>query len=706
VQWAAISLDPGASLVSASQWATIAAVFQLGVIAGRVGRARRIFRIVAFCGGLVAVVSLAHQLTGAERVYGWYKPRGDFRVHGVGPLLNPNHLAGYLGFAAILGLGQVLEPKSPTPRMLLGAIVVACVGTALRTGSLGGAGALALGIVLLFAMLGVRWWMRRESPGFSISGALATGAALVGGGAVLAWLGWDRRMLEEMSSLNVAKARLLSWSLPMVKDFAVTGVGRGAFESTFEAYRPAVGTNVSFTHPENFVVQWAAEWGVVGVVGLALLAYLLRPTREHVRTPSNAGAAAAAAALLIQNLADFSLELAGPAIALAVVLGALAGQQRRIGRRAVAQVDRRMRDVAAPIVVLAFASLAAIGGAPDLQAAREAARMALVESDDALATEGMIEAYMRRFPADYYFPLLGAELAERRAADPTRWVQRALERAPNVGRVHLVLARILARRNATTQAMLELRTAVELEPPLDTTVGTTAVRWSADPLVLARAVPDIPVGVRVFEAMTEAATKRGDDRLAEALDGYALERFPDAAVVRMRIVQRLQSRLVSGTCEDREACITALRQHAAYLIESSPDSSQGDVVNARVSLAQGDADAARGALRSACNKPRDRQPCLAALAEIEEADLLPAVIERSAAMSCGSPAACAATYDWASGIFASRNLWAQAYGAAAKAARTQPSAERWSRAAAFAARAGMPGEQSAAEREGARMQRR
>jgi len=712
LSWGSISLDPKASLVSASQWATVAAAFQFGVLGGRVGRARRMFRMVFFCGGVLALVSVAHQLVGAHKVFGIYEPHSDFKAHGVGPLLNPNHLAGYLSFAALLGLGQVLEPRAPMPRALVAAVVVACIGVGLRTASLGGAAALALGLVVFFAILIVRWWTRGDRAGFSMGTAAATAVALAGAGITLAWFGWDRRMFSELSTVNAGKARMISWSWPLVDDYVRTGVGRGAFESAFESYRPIVGTNVSFTHPENFILQWVAEWGFVGLVALVALAWLLRPRRAHFRTPANVGATAAAVALLAQNLADFSLELAGPAIALAVVLGALAGQSPR--RRDDASSKRtgvgwrRGAPWVVPAGALAFGVVALIFGAPDLTDARANLRDVVVAANDSSAAadaQSKLEAAMRSRPADYYFPMLGAQLAENTGADPTPWVQRALERGPSIGRIHLLLARILARRHATGQAMLELRTAAEMELPLRTTTGEMAPHWSSDIDMLTRAVPDAPEGIDVFNAMSLTVLARGDKILAAKLDARALEQFPDAVPTRMRVVQRLREEIASKTCESEDACIAELAMHGTFLVDRYPDSAQGDIVLAQASVARGDTKTAREDLRAACKKPHYKLECLQELAVLEEPSALGNLVDRYLALGCANPTSCAGAYDWASGVYASKDLWAQAYGAAEHAARTAPTKDRWARASSFASRAGLTSEQSTAEREGARLQK-
>src|SRR5207253_733339 len=72
LRWASLSLDPGASVVEALKWATYAAVFaSAAAISAKRGAAWGV--TVVFAGAmLAAVVTVAHGLAGATRVYGLY----------------------------------------------------------------------------------------------------------------------------------------------------------------------------------------------------------------------------------------------------------------------------------------------------------------------------------------------------------------------------------------------------------------------------------------------------------------------------------------------------------------------------------------------------------------------------------------------------------------------------------------------------------
>src|SRR5262249_31967167 len=104
-RWAPISLDPGASLVEVLKWTTYAAAFATAsAVAARHGAA---WGVLAVFGAAVAAAftTLGHGLIGATKVYGLYQPTFPALAWHVGPLLNPNNLAGYLNLGALSGLG-------------------------------------------------------------------------------------------------------------------------------------------------------------------------------------------------------------------------------------------------------------------------------------------------------------------------------------------------------------------------------------------------------------------------------------------------------------------------------------------------------------------------------------------------------------------------------------------------------------------------
>ncbi len=691
VTWGSISLDPGNTSVEAAKWASYACVFYAASSLTRSHGVRACLQIVVFSTVLVALVTLGHQLLEAKKVFGVYQPRGNFPGR-IGPLLNSNHLAGFLNLGALCAVGLALSPQGDAPRWLFATAAIIDVGASLRAASRGGAASLLVGLLLLGVLIAIPSTrsQQKEDRSRRIAGltmVAATGAV----GVALAAFGFDRALWLELASTDTGKMRMAAWFKPMIADYWSFGIGRGAFESAFEAYRPSVSGNTVFTHPENFVAQWISEWGLVGVVALVAFVWLFRPWKLGLlRSVKSAGALAAVVAIAIHNLADFSLEVPGVAIAFFVVLGSLWGNVR--GRGAVAAPAKApFVPVAATASIAVIASVLSLSrGLPSLATARDDVH-ALVSAANqgklpAATAKDAIVANMRRFPAEYYFSLAGADLTFHAGQDPIPWIQRALERGPSIGLTHFILSEYLATRGARSQAFMELGLAAEYEAFLAVPIATTALSWSRDFNELSRVAPGGVAGIAILELM---ASRVKDPELSNRLDEEILVRDPGQRAARARILERLFAKLGSGDCDDRIECEEAIATSSAALSKYLPQSSIGDQYLARFVILDGDPRRARQILREGCLKLEDVSGCLQLQATVEDEEQLPHVLERYVAANCRTNADCAEAYAWMSGLYAGRKSWALAYGAAEKGARKAPNEARWTRAADLAEQAGL-----------------
>src|SRR5690606_10623670 len=153
-------------------------------------------------------------------------------------------------------------------------------------------------------------------------------AALFAAGA-LTVLGADTETWRDLTGTSLDKLQVLTWTLPMIEEHFWFGVGRGAFATTFPAYRQAPG-HVTYHHAESFPVQWVCEWGTpVALVALVAFAWLFRPKR--VLAPRSSLSVALALRVVVwlgRNLLALALEVTGVAVALVIALGALWGHAR------------------------------------------------------------------------------------------------------------------------------------------------------------------------------------------------------------------------------------------------------------------------------------------------------------------------------------------------------------------------------------------
>ena len=710
-RWAPISLDPGASLVEVLKWSTYAAAF-LGAsaVAARHGA---VWGVAAVFGAalLAALATMAHGLVGATRVYGLYQPNFNAIAWHIGPLLNPNNLAGYLNLGALAGLGLLLSHRPIAPRWALGLGVALIVAIDVTSASRAGVLALPAGMVILAVLT------RRRHKDEPVSQSASTWLIVVAvaGGALLAALGGSNKAFAELWDRNLSKLDMLRWVKPLVHDHPVFGVGRGAFESVFPLYRVTPG-NVVYTHAENFVAQWVAEWGLpVGLAAVIALGWALRPRRLGAhKSAVAAGAWAGVAALLLQNLFDLALEIPAVCLGAVVLLGSLSGDARVHGsrerERALGPLDpSRARLPALAIGVAGALSIVAAlrwgrndvaADRADLRASFDAARTTKPEA--AAPLRAGLRAAMLAHPAEPYFPLLGGMIAHRvRDQSPIPWIQRTLERGRVNGRAHYLLADVLASRGVRPQALLELRLALEADPEaLLTPVATQAGRWVRSFEEVLRIAPDGAAGAPLLAEigrLLAAPPKPGDPVLRAQCDREAIVRDPKLIWPRVREAELRLAGMTQGAsaggCADREACRAEVMEHAEAIAAVDPGSAIALDLRARSLIADGQREEALKLLEKGCDRSSDRPSCLRArvlvAAQIKAPEPLAAAAKDLLGAACLTARACADTADWLASVRLGRGEQGAALALLSRAAREDPTSEgRWLRVAEVASRTG------------------
>ncbi|MDI1451158.1 O-antigen ligase family protein [Polyangium sp. 6x1] len=703
-RFASLSLDPGGTLVEALKWSSYAAIFTASAaVSARRGAAPGV-AIVFLSALAVALVTVVHGLAGMTKVYGFYTPSVSLPPWHVGPLINPNTLAGYLNLGALAGMGLALMHDPVAPRWLVAAGVAFLVAVDVTSASRGGVIALILGVLLLALLLRVRA-ARRGGGSRAAEPSLRwlLGAALLGG-AALALLGGTRDTWFELYDKNLDKLQMVRWALPVLREHPLFGIGRGAFESVFPAYRESPG-HVVFAYVENFPAQWLVEWGApVALAALALFAWALAPARlGALRSRLAASAYTGVVVVLVQNLADLSLEIPAVCFALAAVLGSLWGDRARSrpSRGLAAKAPGKLARLTPALALFVGLTLAAASlwfGHPDVGAERDAIHRTYEATNVAdpaayAALEGSLRAAMRRHPAEPYFPLIGALAAyqgQRESALP--WLQRTLERGHVNGRAHLLLAQVLARRGARRQALLELRIAVTQESALVGPAGVFAMRLSKDEGELLGAVPEGKAGAPMLDELAVQARNAGNAALSARLDAEAIARNPGAHGPRVRAADALIDALAKGTCDDRARCARDIEAHATALEAAFPADFVADRIRARHLVVEGKSEEAESRLAARCARVKERVGCLRARVEI--ASSVPGVARIDAASkdllaaTCLSASACAEAAGFLARIRENRGDSGSALTLYDRAAREEPTEARWLALADAASRAG------------------
>jgi tetratricopeptide (TPR) repeat protein len=594
VAWGAVSLDPGASVREALKWALYAVVFATALRLARRFGTHFLALVLLGLGLALACSSLGHRILGAERVFGLYAPLSGAETARIGPLLNPNALSGCLNLTGYVGLGLAFSRRIASLRWVVAVATAIIFAVSVLSGSRGGAWTLPLGLSL-FGVIRIAYARNTLEKRRIAWSSLVFGvcAAIF---VLLAMNEWTRRALLQD---DVEKLKMAVWVGPLLSDYWLLGVGRGAFESVFPSYAPPLG-NLVYSQPENLVLLWLCEWGVpVGALALSWFAKQFWSIRTGVLQSSvRSGAAIGALTIVVHNLLDFSLEL--PGVALCFVLAvAVVWAPRAAPQPAIAFSSRSVGGIL--ITCGLVWAVAASVGRTNVEMERAELHRALPNKmgRDSGAFFSALRRAMYRHPAEPYFSRLGAIAAlEIPGADAMPWIQRALECGMNEARSHLLAARALAKRGALQQALFELGLAVQLDVGVAPSAAGYAAAWGSGAADIERIAPPGRSGA-VF--LTEAATRLKDEEQRATALRAAVGKDTGFLPPRLRLLALLVQRLERSTCA--EACRGEIAHHVEDIARlSSTRSTRVLNVLASAKEALGDRSAAYEILRAGCSE--------------------------------------------------------------------------------------------------------
>ena len=238
----------------------------VGNLARRSKRRCEIQETLAWGGALVALIGFAHMVLGLSQPFGLFG-RDDLLFPST--LINPNHLAGFLGFTSFIAVGLAIEKRGLHRWRLVAIAVMGGSGVFL---SLSRAGIIAYCIVgVIFALV---WSLRAPKAtvhfGVSVVTMIAIGAL-----ALVAAIGF-RPIVYELWTLAgdspLSKTEIWRTVPQLLADFPFLGIGRGAFESLAPKYFHS--PLHSWTHLENEWLQALVDWGPFGGGFILLLGIL------------------------------------------------------------------------------------------------------------------------------------------------------------------------------------------------------------------------------------------------------------------------------------------------------------------------------------------------------------------------------------------------------------------------------------------------
>lgn len=599
--WRPLSLDPLQTGLEVARHLTAFAVFlTVAALGERRRRRHRLRTALVLTAVAVVVVAFVQRLLGLDRIFGVWPTRPQGWLFAA--FVNPNHFGAYLDLLAPVALGLALTTRDRSKAVLWGLAFVLLAGAALLTLSRGAIVALLASLTVFAVLRGRRSPAPEDGPAppprrtplRSVALPLLVGSAL----SVAAYLALEP-ITQELSTLTDTdhledEARWTLWreAAPMVGDYWLTGIGRGAWETTFPIYRRTPGGR-TFYYAENQPLQLVAEVGVPA--GAAILLLLLWQwgawARRRDLSACEAGLLAGLLALGLHEVADFATFFGGVALPAAAVLGLmLRGSRRRL--RAGPALAGLVPAVGLGVLLLARGT----GATADADVATLQARLA-----EGAPLEAAVRPVVVRHPADHMPPLVAARhLLETKGSlqRAIRWIGRALYLSPTERRSHLLASEILARAGHNRQARLEARLAAERGTPVADVLALVARRWRGLP-ELTEAVPDDPKARLAF-ARWLAGQRRHEDAI-QVLAALRAARPDDADV----LAALAGSALALGRTDEARAA-------ARTLAEAHPEDVRGWLSESRAAEAGGDVAAAEAALRAGLERsPADPELSLA-----------------------------------------------------------------------------------------------
>jgi len=519
VTMAPVAYEPSESLRSALK---LAMCGMLGLVAYERVRARKRIEFVStpMIAGAVATVifASAHAVLGRAQLFGFIDmlyPASSLST----TFVNENHAAGFMVLTGMTALGMTVAPKGAQLRLVFAAAAALTMVMLVVLGSRGGMVAIFVSFIM-FA--GLRYREQRaiaESEAAKRPGAprgrgrrhrrkqvgvwVPVGAAVLVGLIAIAATWFQPQLAEALTDRRdplalQSKIAAMQDAWPLIWDHGFTGIGRGAYVSVYPGYKTSP-IQLTFTHPENLVIQLLAEWGLL-VGGLALIGLIgaIAVRLGRGKGPVVQGMMCGVAGVVLQNFVDFSLELPGLALPASAALGACAVgtvKARRVKLRAPA---RMVAAVAAPVALVIILLIGAFT-TPDLRedlTSLEATIATYIDGDgreDALpGTLNTHERMAARHPANHVVAARIAYLAEvgspTEVRDALRWANRTLYLAPTYADGHLAAGRLLIRGGIRKQGFVALREAWALASAsrIDAFISeTVSLARSPEELILA-----------------------------------------------------------------------------------------------------------------------------------------------------------------------------------------------------------------------------
>jgi Tfp pilus assembly protein PilF len=548
-----LSLDPPNTRVDVGH-AALALIAFLVAYHLASGQSNRylILRAVALAGIAAVILGLGHRIFGITKLYGMFT--SSRRSLLVGPFVNANHTAEFLELASCTCLACAFLKPSLLNRLGWLTGMALCAAGAVATLSRGAVLAMAMaGLMFVFLLYvmerGATVGRRRVSLAWVL---LILGSMVVIGAALGANQLIDRFKADAVTTDIRLRLWRDAWRVVVAHPF---GIGRGAFDRVFPIYKTLqtpFPLRFAFVECEPFQLLIDCGWTffVLLLAGLGLLLWWI--VRFGRRDRVEAALLTGLFALAVHSTVDFAFETIGVLLPFAAIAGVVAG-------RAPSAADAWRNAGKARWAIVGVATFGLAFGIASAAHASYDDFDALLKRPLALADrQALVARAERAHPVDYFYTLEDARLAplQGKHGGPSprlHLLNRALRLCPSCESVHLEVARNMWRVGLRQQALLEARTAVDLQPSLFGPVLRELWAAGAKPEQLsAVAAPSAPRMLKLVDFLAE----RG--RIAEA--SVVLDRADALGVPRAEsLILRATLQLRAGDTDAAAQTVEATR---------------------------------------------------------------------------------------------------------------------------------------------------
>ena len=281
----------------------------------------------------------------------WWRQTTDLVTAPFGPFVAHNHFAGYLELLLPLPIAFViLQVGRVEARLFYGFAAVLMAGAAITSLSRGGfislfAQLLFLAVAAPFIARRHRYprAQRRHFPRLATP-MLAVFVIVVAIGASVYWIGLEpviNRVAQgkivttdaQEESFFVSRGWIWRDTITMIRGHLITGVGLGAFETSFPIYSQGDGS-LQVAQAHNDYLQLVAETGLVGVVLLLWFLGLVwsqiwrgLQVSDPLLAALALGSGGSIVGMMVHSIFDFNLQLPSHALLLILLTAVLARVQ-------------------------------------------------------------------------------------------------------------------------------------------------------------------------------------------------------------------------------------------------------------------------------------------------------------------------------------------------------------------------------------------